>query len=116
MEKTVGKLVSFTPDFSNSLRRLILSSIRPNQQVFYLTEVLKTSTRNSEIIRKMKEVPANLQQRSGRDLRWLPDHHSPVLVAYCRLPRFLKGDRGLLLAPDVVPVGTLVDMLPGSAQ
>lgn len=39
-----------------------------------------------------------------------------MLAAYCRLPRFLKGDRGLLLAPDVVPVGMLVDMLPGSAQ
>lgn len=39
-----------------------------------------------------------------------------MLAAYCRLPRFLKGDRGLLLEPDAVPGGMLVDMLPLSAQ
>lgn len=32
-----------------------------------------------------------------------------MLAAYCRLPRFLKGDEGLLLAPDVVPVDMLVE-------
>lgn len=67
-------------------------------------------------MRNMKEVPAYLQKRSGQVLRWHPNHHSPVLAAYCRLPRFLKGDRGLPLAPEVVPVGMLVDMLSGSAQ
>lgn len=39
-----------------------------------------------------------------------------MLAAYCRLPRFLKGDRGLLLEPDAVPGGMLVDMLPLSVQ
>lgn len=39
--------------------------------------------------------------------------HSPVL--YCRLPRFLKGERGLLLAAAVVPGVMLEDMFPGCA-
>jgi len=37
--------------------------------------------------------------------------HSPVLAAYCRLPRFLKGERGLFLAPVAAPGGRLEDML-----
>lgn len=42
--------------------------------------------------------------------------HSPaVLAAYCRLPRFLKGERGLLLVPVAVPWGRLEDMIPGCA-
>lgn len=38
--------------------------------------------------------------------------HSPVLAVYCRLPRFLKGERGLLLAAAVVPGCMLEDMFP----
>ena len=39
--------------------------------------------------------------------------HSPVLAVYCRLPRFLNGDSGLLLAAAAVPAGRLEDMFPG---
>lgn len=34
-----------------------------------------------------------------------------MLAAYCRLPRFLKGDRGLFLAPAAVAGGRLEDMV-----
>lgn len=45
-------------------------------------------------------------------------HHSPVLAVYCRLPLFLKGDKGLFLAPvppAVFPEVRLEDMFPGLA-
>lgn len=45
----------------------------------------------------------------------VPLFHSPVLVVYCKLPRFLKGARGLFLAAAAVPGGRLVDMVPGRA-
>lgn len=45
-------------------------------------------------------------------------HHSPVLAVYCRLPLFLKGDKGLFLAPvppAEFPEVRLEDMFPGLA-
>lgn len=41
-----------------------------------------------------------------------------MLAVYCRLPRFLKGDKGLFLAPvppAEFPEGRLEDMSCGSA-
>lgn len=45
-------------------------------------------------------------------------HHSPMLAVYCRLPLFLKGDKGLFLAPvppAEFPEVRLEDMFPGLA-
>lgn len=45
-------------------------------------------------------------------------HHSPVLAVYCRLPLFLKGDKGLFLAPvppAEFPEVRLEDMFLGLA-